>query len=72
MTDSALMNARAAAAYCSRSVATWWRLHASAKIPNAIKLGGGTFWNRQELAAWVAAGCPDRESWDAIRKAGAK
>lgn len=68
MNDSALMNARAAAAYCSRSVATWWRYHASAKIPKATKLGGGTFWNRQELVTWVSAGCPERDEWEKIKK----
>ncbi len=72
MSESALLSAKESAAFCAVSIASWWRYHAAAKIPKAIKLGGGTFWNRQELAAWVATGCPDRESWDAIRKAGAK
>ena len=72
MSESALLSAKESASYCSRSAATWWRLNSAGKIPKPIKLGGGTFWNRQELATWVAAGCPDRGRWEATKKAGAK
>ena len=65
--DSILLNAKAASAYCKRSVATWWRLHASAKIPAPIKIGGATFWNRQELTTWIESGCPERQVWEASK-----
>lgn len=70
MSESALLSAKESAAYCGVGVSSWWRYHAAAKIPVPIQLGGNTFWHRQELAAWVAAGCPDRQRWEAIRKAG--
>jgi predicted DNA-binding transcriptional regulator AlpA len=57
-----------ALAGCSR--ATWWRLHAAAKTPAAVKLGRKVLWNRAELLAWVEARCPDRPTWDAMRAAG--
>jgi predicted DNA-binding transcriptional regulator AlpA len=49
------------------SRATWWRLHAAAKTPAAIKLGRKVLWNRAEVESWIAAKCPDRKLWEAIR-----
>jgi len=49
---------------------TWWRLHAAAKTPAAVKLGRNVRWNRAEIEAWVAAGCPDRRTWEAIKATG--
>jgi predicted DNA-binding transcriptional regulator AlpA len=48
---------------------TWWRLHSAGKVPRPNKLGGKTLWRVAELREWIAAGCPDRRTWDAIRKA---
>jgi predicted DNA-binding transcriptional regulator AlpA len=49
------------------SRATWWRLHAAAKTPAPTKLGGKVFWNKAELEVWIAARCPDRRTWEAMR-----
>jgi predicted DNA-binding transcriptional regulator AlpA len=49
------------------SRATWWRLHAAAKTPAAVKLGRKRLWNRAELEAWIAAKCPDRQTWEAMQ-----
>lgn len=68
MTEPVLMKAKESAELCGVSAASWWRYHAAAKIPNAINLVGNTFWNRQELVAWVAAGCPERDEWEKIKK----
>jgi predicted DNA-binding transcriptional regulator AlpA len=51
------------------SRATWWRLHAAAKTPRAIKLGRSVRWDRAEVAAWIAARCPDRRTWEAMQAA---
>jgi predicted DNA-binding transcriptional regulator AlpA len=56
-----------AAMMCGRSEASWWRDHAAKRIPAPIKLGGRTLWRVQELHDWVAAGCPDRRTWEALR-----
>jgi predicted DNA-binding transcriptional regulator AlpA len=51
------------------SEATWWRMHAAGKVPQPVKLGGRTLWRRQEVEAWIDAGCPDRKTWEAMQKA---
>lgn len=66
-TESVLVNAKGAAAFCNRSVATWWRLNAAEKIPAPTKLGGATFWHRRELSDWIDAGCPVRKVWATAR-----
>jgi predicted DNA-binding transcriptional regulator AlpA len=48
---------------------TWWRLHAGGKVPRPNKLGGKTLWRVEELKRWIAAGCPDRASWQAMEAA---
>jgi len=69
MTEPALLSAKQSAAFCAVSIASWWRYHAAAKIPNPTKLGGGTFWNAQELGEWVKASCPSREVWETRKPA---
>jgi len=59
-----------AARMASVGRSTWWRLHAAAKTPAAVKLGRSVRWNRAELEAWIAVGCPVRREWEAIRATG--
>ncbi len=67
-----LLRRPAAAALVGVSVPTWDRLTAAGRNPAPLRLGGGTFWRRGELAAWVRAGCPVRDQWTAIREAAAR
>jgi predicted DNA-binding transcriptional regulator AlpA len=62
-----LLPARQAAAACSVAPSTWWRLHASGKVPSPVRLSGRTLWRAAELAEWVAAGCPPRREWELRR-----
>jgi predicted DNA-binding transcriptional regulator AlpA len=64
-----LLPAPEASRLCSVSEATWWRLHASAKIPRPVRLGKRTLWRAEELRAWIAAGIPDRRTWEAMQAA---
>jgi predicted DNA-binding transcriptional regulator AlpA len=59
-----------AARMASVGRSTWWRLHAAAKTPAAVKLGRSVRWNRAELEAWIAAACPCRREWEAIKVTG--
>lgn len=68
--EALLVSAEIAARLCGVSEATWWRLHAAAKVPAPIRLGGRTLWRRAELAAFCEAGCPDRRTWEALRQRG--
>ena len=68
--ESLLIPDTVAAALAGIGRSTWWRLHAAGKTPAAIKMGRSVRWNRAEIVAWIEAGCPDRRTWQAMRKAG--
>lgn len=65
--QSLLVPAAVAATLAGVSRATWWRLHAAAKLPAVTKLGHRSLWNRDELVAWIEAKCPDRRTWEAMQ-----
>lgn len=44
------------------------RLDAAGKIPAPVRLGRAKRWNLDELRRWVAAGCPDRQTWTAQKE----
>jgi predicted DNA-binding transcriptional regulator AlpA len=58
---------RVACVLAGVSRASWWRLHSAARTPAAIKLGRAARWDRSELAAWIEARCPNRQTWEAMR-----
>jgi predicted DNA-binding transcriptional regulator AlpA len=66
--DTLLVPANVAGPMCGRSEASWWRDHAASRIPTPVKLGGRTLWRVLELRDWVEAGCPDRRTWEALRR----
>jgi predicted DNA-binding transcriptional regulator AlpA len=43
----------------------WRRLDTKELVPRPLKIGRASRWRLSELAAWVKAGCPDRETWEA-------
>jgi hypothetical protein len=63
-----LLAAAEAAALFSKSVRTWRSWDIFGKIPKPVRIGHATYWRPEELKAWVAAGCPDRETWEAMRE----
>lgn len=65
-TESMLVDAREAAAICSMSRAAWYKHLSAGKIPRPVKIGSLARWRKDELAAWIAAGCPARTKWDAM------
>jgi len=42
-------------------------LDASGRLPRPIRLGRAVRWSRSELLAWLDAGAPSRDRWEAIR-----
>jgi excisionase family DNA binding protein len=42
---------------------TLYRLKSSGKLPRCIKLGRSVKYRRDEIEAWIAAGCPPRSKW---------
>ncbi len=68
--DALLIPDTAAAALAGVSRATWHRLRAAGKLPAAVKLGRTVRWRRDEIVAWIEAGCPDGRTWAAIQATG--
>jgi predicted DNA-binding transcriptional regulator AlpA len=69
-TDNALLipdTAAAALAGVSRS--HWHALRAAGKLPPSVKLGRAVRWRRDEIIAWINAGCPDAKVWGAMQAA---
>lgn len=47
-----------------------FRLNACGKIPAPIRIGGAVRWAEATIAEWLAAGAPDRRTWEAMKGAG--
>ncbi len=62
--DPLLVDAKEAARMCGISISTWHTLVAAGKTPAPVRLGRSVKWRRDELVAWIAAGCPARDKWD--------
>jgi predicted DNA-binding transcriptional regulator AlpA len=63
-----LLDAHHAAAVCGTSTRTWRTWDVAGKIPAPIRIGRRTFWRTDDVRNWVAAGCPDRLTWEALRE----
>jgi predicted DNA-binding transcriptional regulator AlpA len=60
-----LVPASRAAQICGKSVRTWRSWQSSGLIPAPVRIGRSLLWRVRDLEAWVAAGCPPRDEWDA-------
>ncbi len=58
-----LMSVRHLARLLARSVPSLRRDDTAGRLPAAVRIGGSKKWRRDEILAWVAAGCPDRTTW---------
>lgn len=53
------------------SAKTISRMHDAGKLPRPVMVGARSLrWVRQTIVEWLAAGCPDRETFEANRKGG--
>jgi predicted DNA-binding transcriptional regulator AlpA len=56
--------------YIGRAVSSIYRDVALGHIPASVRIGGGRqLWRRQEIDAWLEAGCPARDKWEAMKTA---
>jgi len=44
-----------------------FRLASSGRLPSSFRLGRAVRWDKATLEAWLAAGAPPRERWEALR-----
>lgn len=42
------------------------KMHVEGAMPAATRVGARSKWRRSVIQAWVKAGCPRREAWDAV------
>lgn len=63
-----LISAREAAGLCGRSERSWRTWDAAGLIPQPVRIGRSTLWRRDELQAWIKAGCPRREEWEIVNQ----
>ena len=52
-----------------RTVRTW---DSAGKLPKPIRIGGRVVWRVAEIRAWLAAGAPNRDVWEARKAASRK
>ena len=52
-----------------RTVRTW---DAAGKLPKPIRIGGRVVWLVDEIRAWLDAGAPNRDEWEARKAASRK
>ena len=64
------IRAKELAALLGVSLRQVWRLNAAGKLPRPVRLGGSVRWLRKEIEAFVGAGCPDRQTWEEMKKRG--
>ena len=63
-----LLTAKALGQTLSLSKRQIFRLNSCGKIPKPIRIGGAVRWSAQEISDWLAAGAPDRRTWEAMRE----
>lgn len=44
------------------------RLDAAGRCPKPVRIGRAKRWSRAEIETWIAAGCPDRRTWQSQRR----
>ena len=66
-TTPLVVSARELARLLGVSIRQIWRLNSSGKLPKPMRLGGSVRWLRKEIEAFVEAGCPDRQRWEAMK-----
>ena len=45
-----------------------WAMHSNGRLgPLPVRLGRAVVWNLAELSAWLNAGAPPRDRWQAMR-----
>jgi len=57
-----------AAALCGLSRSGWRKAHSAGRVPLPVRIGRACRWRADELRRWCDAGCPNRDTWAAMKK----
>lgn len=63
-----LINAKTLGRLLALSKRQIFRLNSCGKIPAPIRIGGSVRWSAAEISAWLAAGAPDRKTFEAMKQ----
>ena len=63
----ALLCDRDCAALVGVARSTWWTWSALGHVPRPLKIGRTCRWRRNEIMAWIEAGCPGRARWEEMK-----
>ena len=63
-----LLTAEAVGELMSLSKRQIFRLNSCGKIPAPIRIGGSVRWVKSTISAWLAAGAPDRQTFEAMQE----
>ena len=66
--DNRLLTVTDVAKVLSISARQVWKLLAARQLPPPLRLGRSVRWPEEELKTWIAAGCPDLERWEIIKR----
>ena len=69
-TQDRLLSAEAVGKMLSLSRRQIFRLNSSGKIPAPIRIGGAVRWSETTISEWLAAGAPDRKTFEALQQSG--
>jgi excisionase family DNA binding protein len=61
-----LITADELAAKLALSKRTIYRMLSAGTFIQPLRLGGAVRWRLDEIEAWIAAGCPNRNEWEVI------
>ncbi len=50
------------------SRSSWLAMVSSGRAPGGIRLGRRVVWRVSELSDWLAAGAPQRDQWERLKK----
>jgi hypothetical protein len=62
------VDARRLAKLLSLGLRTIRTMDAAEKLPAPFRCGNRKLWSVTEIKAWIAAGAPDRVTWDVLKK----
>ena len=60
-----LLDVTETARLIGQAISTVHKAHRAGRMPAPVRLGRSIRWRRAELLAWIQAGCPSREAWEA-------
>lgn len=64
-----LVDFKTAAGLIGVGISTFYCMDRSGELgPQGVRLRRRRLWSREELTAWVRAGCPPREKWVAMSR----